>query len=182
FLCYDIEKLGVEKEHNHLAFFEPFQGAPLMINFMAYDLRSYLPDDILVKTDRATMGCALEGREPLLDHKILEFSCRMPLEWKYRHGKSKFLLRKILAKYVPTELFERPKQGFGVPIEKWFHKELSELYRQYLNKERLQKEGILNAGYVENLVQAYFQKQGVNHYKLWLLLMFEMWRERWGRF
>ncbi|MCS7214469.1 MAG: asparagine synthase (glutamine-hydrolyzing) [Candidatus Calescibacterium sp.] len=146
---------------------------------MIYDLKTYLPDDILVKVDRATMSLALEGREPLLDHKIIEFTSRLPFDMKYRNAISKFLLRKILYKYVPKELVERPKMGFGVPIYEWFKVELKELYKAYLDPERIKKEGLFNHEVVEELLKGYFQDKGVNHNKLWLLFVFELWKERW---
>lgn len=148
---------------------------------MYYDLKTYLPDDILVKVDRATMAVALEGREPLLDHKILEFTSRLPIEYKYRYGKSKYLLRKVLYKYVPEELVERPKMGFGVPIYEWFKGELKKLYLEYLDPKRIQKEGIFNPSEVERLLRGYFEEKGVNHTKLWLLFVFQNWRELWLR-
>lgn len=146
---------------------------------MLYDLKTYLPDDILVKVDRATMSMALEGREPLLDHKMLEFTSRLPVDMKYRNGISKFLLRKILYKYVPKDSVKRPKMGFGVPIYEWFKGELKELYRAYLDPERIRKEGLFNHGVVEELLKGYFEDRGVNHNKLWLLFVFELWKEKW---
>lgn len=146
---------------------------------MYYDLKTYLPDDILVKVDRATMAVALEGREPLLDHKIIEFTLRLPVEYKYRNGKSKYLLRKVLYKYVPKEFIERPKMGFGVPVYEWFKTELKKLYLEYLNLEKIKREGIFNSLEVERLLKGYFEEKGINHNKLWLLFVFELWKERW---
>ncbi|MDW8136802.1 MAG: asparagine synthase (glutamine-hydrolyzing) [Thermodesulfobacterium sp.] len=148
---------------------------------MLYDFTTYLPDDILVKVDRATMSVSLEGREPLLDHKIIEFTSRLPINMKYRSGISKFLLRKILYKYVPKELVDRPKMGFGVPIYEWFKGELKELYRAYLDSERIKKESLFNYRTVEDLLKKFFEGRGVNHNKLWLLFVFELWKEKWLR-
>jgi len=148
-------------------------------SMMLFDLKTYLPDDILVKVDRATMSVALEGREPFLDHKIVEWTSQLPVEFKYKNGVSKYLLRKVLYKYIPKELVERPKQGFGVPIYEWFKKELRELYMEYLNEERIKEEGLFNHLEVKKLLDDYLSDRGVNHNKLWLLFVFERWMGKW---
>jgi len=147
--------------------------------FMYYDLKTYLPDDILVKVDRATMGVSLEGREPFLDHKILEWSLRLPAEFKYRNGKTKYLLRKILYKYLPKELVDRPKQGFGAPIYEWFRNDLKELYLDFLNSNQIRKQGIFEPKEVEKILNLYLKDEGINPNKLWLLFNFQLWSEKW---
>ena len=151
----------------------------ILSSMMLFDLKTYLPDDILVKVDRATMSVALEGREPFLDHRILEWTSQLPVEFKYKNGVSKYLLRKVLYKYIPKELVERPKQGFGVPIYEWFKKELRKLYMEYLDGERIKKEGLFNHLEVKRLLEDYLFDREVYHNKLWILFMFEMWREIW---
>jgi len=151
----------------------------LLTLLMYYDLKTYLPDDILVKVDRATMSVALEGRDPFLDHKILEWSSQLPVEFKYKDGKTKYILRKILYKYLPKELVDRPKQGFGVPIYKWFRKELKELYKEYLSEERIRRLGIFNTDEVNRLLTLYLKDEGINSTKLWLLFIFQLWNEKW---
>lgn len=152
---------------------------PPMEYMMFYDLKFYLPDDILVKVDRATMAVSLEGRDPFLDHKIIEWTSRLPVEFKWRNGVSKYLLRKVLYKYIPKELVERPKQGFGVPIYEWFKGELKSFYLEYLNPEKIKREGLFNYKEVARLLEDYLMERGVNHNKLWLLLVFQLWKERW---
>lgn len=147
---------------------------------MVADIHSYLPDDILVKVDRATMSVALEGREPLLDHKILEYAAALPMKYKYREGKSKWILRQILYKHVPKEWIDRPKQGFAVPVNEWFRNELKEYYQTYLNKDRIRKDGIFNPDTVERMLNEYFKYKGMNAYKLWLILMFNMWKDKYA--
>jgi asparagine synthase (glutamine-hydrolysing) len=176
FLNEDLQKLGLK----------PFKENFLISNsldpyssLMLLDLKTYLVDDILVKVDRATMSVSLEGREPFLDHKLIEWTSKLSAEFKYKNGKSKYILRKILYKYIPPELIDRPKQGFGVPIYEWFKKDLKELYLEYLNEERIKKEGIFNPSEVKRLLDDYIQDRGVNHNKLWLLFIFEQWREKW---
>jgi len=124
---------------------------------MLTDLKTYLPDDILVKVDRATMSVALEGREPFLDHRILEWTFCLPSHYKYRKGVSKYLLRKVLYKYIPKELVERPKQGFGVPIYEWFKGDLKKLYKEYLDQDRVKKGGIFNHKEVKRLLDDYLE-------------------------
>jgi asparagine synthase (glutamine-hydrolysing) len=147
---------------------------------MVADVHSYLPDDILVKVDRAAMSVALEGREPLLDHKILEFAAALPMKYKYREGKSKWILRQILYKHVPQEWIDRPKQGFAVPVNEWFRKELQEYYHTYLSTDRIKRDGIFNPVTVERMRNEYFKYKGMNAYKLWLLLMFNMWKDKYA--
>ena len=101
------------------------------------------------------------------------------MEFKHKNGVSKYLLRKVLYKYIPKELVERPKQGFGVPIYEWFKKELRELYMEYLNLERIKKERLFNYIEVKRLLEDFLSDRGVNHNKLWLLFMFETWKNKW---
>jgi len=150
-----------------------------LILFMYYDLKTYLPDDILVKVDRATMGVALEGRDPFLDHKILEWSSQLPIKFKYRNRKTKHLLRKILYKYLPKELIDRPKQGFSAPIYEWFKKELKILFKEFLNESKLKKDGLFNVSKVQQILRDYLDNKRVNHNKLWVLFIFQLWKERW---
>jgi len=180
FLQEDLKGLGLNS-FKSLREVVGFSKLDLLSAMMLADLKSYLPDDILVKVDRATMSVALEGREPFLDHKVVEWTAQLPAEYKYKDGVSKYLLRKILYKYVPKELVERPKQGFGVPVYEWFKGELKELYREYLNEDRIKSGGIFNAAEVKRLLDDYLSDRGINHNKLWLLFVFELWRERWKR-
>jgi len=177
FLEEHLKALGLNSGKSLTEFVN--KNLPFQDLMMLLDLKTYLVDDILVKVDRATMSVALEGREPFLDHKIVEWTSRLPVEYKYRNGISKYLLRKVLYKYVPRELVDRPKQGFGVPIYEWFKGELKDLYKEYLNKDRIKSAGIFNAFEVERLLSDYLSDRGVNHNKLWLLFIFELWKERW---
>ncbi len=143
------------------------------------DLKTHMVDDILVKVDRATMSVGLEGREPFLDHKVIEYSSRLPLEFKYRNGQSKVILRKILYKYLPAELINRPKMGFSIPLYDWFRNELKDLYLEYLDKERIGQEGIFNPDFVTQLLNRYFTNKGISQEKLWYLFIFQLWKEKW---
>jgi asparagine synthase (glutamine-hydrolysing) len=147
------------------------------------DLRHYLPDDILVKVDRATMACGLEGRDPLLDHRLVDFALRLPLSMRRGELGTKHLLRKILYRHVPRELIERPKQGFAIPLARWLRGELAPLLDEYLHPARIRDAGILDPDAVERAV-ANFREGGEGNdrldvQKVWHLIAFEMWRSRW---
>ncbi len=146
------------------------------------DLRHYLPDDILAKVDRTTMAAGLEGREPLLDHRVVEFALGLPLGERRGALGTKHLLRKVLYRYVPRELIERPKQGFAIPLARWLRGELAPLIDEYLAPSRIREGGILDPDAVRRTV-AHFRAGGGNDrldvQKVWLLLAFEMWRSRW---
>lgn len=153
----------------------------LLTAMMHWDLAHYLPEDILTKVDRATMFNSLEGRDPFLDHRLVEFALRLPLDLKYRGGTMKYLLKRILARYLPPELFQRPKQGFAVPIYSWLHDDLMGLVDTYLNPDTLKRQTVLDPGPVEKTVAAFKNKNGsIAVDRIWLLLVFMMWRERYG--
>jgi asparagine synthase (glutamine-hydrolysing) len=181
FLPKDIKELGLQKSGSNLFKFYDYEvnRYDRVTQLMFIDLKTYLPDDIFVKVDRATMGVSLEGREPLLDNKILEYSAQLPLELKYRDNVSKHILRKILYKYIPKELIERPKQGFSVPIYDWFKADLKDLYIQYLSESRIKSGGFFNAKEVGALLNDYIEDKGIDYNKIWLLFVFEMWKEKW---
>lgn len=144
-----------------------------------YDILGYLPGDILTKVDRASMAVALEARVPILDHRIVEFSAKVPTAMKVRDGQSKWLLRKVLDKYIPRELFDRPKMGFGVPIERWMRKELREWCEDLLSPSSLKRQGYINAALVEKMWREYTAGETNWNYYLWDVLMFQAWMEKW---
>lgn len=164
---------------------EPTAGAGTFADHMTrHDLRHYLPDDILAKVDRTTMASGLEGREPLLDHRLVEFALRLPLELRRGALGTKHLLRRVLYRHVPRPLVDRPKRGFAIPLSRWLHGELSGLIDVYLNPGRVRAGGLLEPGLVReavrNLREGGERLDRVDANKVWLLLAFEMWRERWA--
>ena len=146
---------------------------------MRVDMKTYLPDAMLTKVDRASMASGLEVRVPLLDHRVVAYTMGLPDRFKYRNGTGKYLLKKLLARYLPPELFVRPKMGFGVPMGVWFRKELKELLLDYLSPGRLKRTGWFNPSYVEQKIDEHMSGRINHQYRLWSLLVWEMWAERW---
>lgn len=146
---------------------------------LAIDYKTYMVDDVLTKVDRATMSVGLEGREPLLDYRLIEFVAQLPSELKYKNGDKKYLLKKITHKYLPKTLMDRPKMGFGVPITDWFKDDLKEYFMTYLSAERLENEGIFNVTEVISMRNRFLDGDNENVTRLWFILMFELWFEKW---
>lgn len=142
------------------------------------DTLSYLPDDILVKVDRATMAASLEARAPLLDHRVFDLAWRLPDRMKMRDGVGKWALRELLYRRVPRHLVDRPKMGFGVPIDRWLRGPLRDWAEDLLDARRLSEGGVLDASAVGKLWQRHLAGQNWQ-YPLWCILMAEAWRRRW---
>jgi asparagine synthase (glutamine-hydrolysing) len=142
-------------------------------------LRGYLPEDILTKTDRASMAASLELRAPFLDPHVIDFLLRLPSRHKLDGGTGKVLLKRLMAGRLPNELVHRPKRGFDVPLNRWLRESLAPLVREALAPERLRVSGLLEPGAVGRIVDDHLSGRADRGREVWLLLQFELWRERW---
>lgn len=142
---------------------------------MRLDTMTYLPEDLLVKMDVATMAHALEARSPLLDHKVMEFAARLPEQMKLRNWTSKYILKRMGRRFLPKEIFVRPKMGFGVPIGRWFRKELKSVLREILLDPKSLRRGYFKKETLTLLLEEHLQGKRDHSFKLWALLNLELW-------
>ena len=143
------------------------------------DFDTYMKDDVLVKVDRATMSQSIEGREPLMDYRIIEFMASVDVNFKIHNGELKWALKELTHNLLPKEIMDRPKMGFGVPIMEWFRDDLKIYFDKYISKELLSKQNIFNIDEVISLKESYLRGNKENVNKLWYILMFQMWYEKW---
>lgn len=155
------------------------EGLSFAENMMYWDVLSYLPDDILTKVDRASMAVSLEARAPLLDLRIFDFVWQLPLEQKIQNGKGKWLLRHVLKNHIPEELFERPKQGFSVPIADWLRGDLKDWAEELLDENLLREQGYFDYVHIREIWAEHQRGRGSHAQKLWTILMFQAWHKHW---
>jgi asparagine synthase (glutamine-hydrolysing) len=179
-LCFEPSKItGVAEQNVDLADDAEKRLGSLLGATQLRDTMLYLPDDILQKVDRASMAVSLEVRPPLLDYRVVEFCWRLPNRFKIRNGESKWLLRRVLEKYVPRPMFDRPKMGFSIPIANWLRGPLREWSADLLAPAKFGG-GLLNADEAARLHRDFLAGRGVSGHAIWTLLMFESWRRRWA--
>ena len=152
-----------------------YPSTSLSQQMMCWDMQSYLPDDILVKVDRAAMASSLETRVPFLDHRIVEFALATPLRFKIRSGRSKWLLRELLAKHLPVAMFNRPKQGFTLPLHSWLRGPLREWAEALLTPTNLAASGLLNAQSVRRTWGEHLSGRCNHQRAIWTILMLQAW-------
>jgi len=176
-----INELGGIEEVFRL---EPFKGIfeklPSFdgINGELYlDLKTYLADDIMVKVDRMSMAASLEAREPLLDHKLIEYAFGLPGELKLHGLETKWIFKKTMEKLLPQENIYRPKEGFSIPIKHWLRRELKDLMLDYLNERRIREEGYFRYDSIKAMIESHLDGRKNCSHQLWSLLLFEIWKE-----
>lgn len=171
--CHSLDSMYMSDELNMDV------NSPLAY-MMAVDYQTYLPDDIMQKVDRASMTHGLEGREPLLDHRIVEYAAQLPDSFKYHDGVKKRILRDIVHDYIPLELMDRPKMGFAIPIADWMLNDLKDLVHDYVNEKNITEQGLFEWTEVDKLMKAFYGGKKEYEMKIWYLLMFQMWYSKWN--
>ena len=170
--------LKIEANSNLYEHFKMQKDLSFMDNMMLIDYKTFMVDDVLTKVDRATMSVSLEGREPLLDHRIIEFMARVPVELKYKNNQGKYLARQILYKHIPQAMIDKPKAGFQIPLAEWLQTDLKPLVDKYLDPAKLDEE-IFNIEEIEKIKKELFDGDVTHANAIWFILMYEMWKEKW---
>lgn len=158
--------------------FAKANGAGIVDAALLADIMTYLPNDLLVKVDIATMAVSLEARSPFLDHHVIEFAASLPERLKLRGLTTKYLLKRVLKKLLPAENLQRRKMGFGVPIGHWFRDELQPFLRETVLSEKALKRGLFRPQAVKQLVELHTRSERDYSHQLWTLLMLELWFQR----
>ncbi len=169
-------EMPAENSYNRVV--RTMQHHHVLHRLSAADISSYMVDDILTKADRASMSVSLEARVPLLDYRVVEFVAGLPVAFKYDRGHAKRLLRELAYRHIPRALLDRPKKGFGAPVHAWLRGPLRELMQTMLSRSALNRHGLLNADYVQQIQSSYLDDNRPYGQKLWNLLVFQLWYER----
>ncbi|MCG3681412.1 asparagine synthase (glutamine-hydrolyzing) [Aliarcobacter butzleri] len=172
-----VKFLKINKNEDLFKKWNKIENIEFLDQMMAIDYKLFMNDDVLTKVDRATMSVSLEGREPLLDHRIIECMARIPLNIKYKNKQGKYLLRQILYKYLPKEMVDKPKSGFQIPLNEWLRGELKPLVLKYLDDTKLD-ENIFNIKEINILKKRFFEEEDLGT-TIWFILMYQMWKEKW---
>ena len=166
---------GGDPENRLIRHFDRYAGLPWPSQMMRFDVETYLPEDILTKVDRMSMAHSIEARVPLLDDAVIDFASSLPAELKIRHGRRKHVLKEVAARFLPGELIDRRKQGFGVPLDIWFRGNLRELFADTLLSTRSLQRGYFQAAFVRGLIREHLGAQRDHTFRLWQLVVFERW-------
>jgi asparagine synthase (glutamine-hydrolysing) len=142
------------------------------------DINFYMAEDILTKVDRAAMAVSLETRAPFLDPRVGQFAASIPVDYKLHGRKGKYILKQAVKDLIPREILSRPKKGFGIPIAEWLKGRLNPLLHDVLSPQRLNEQGIFDAGYVSRLIAEHETAKASHHKELWTLLVFQLWYDR----
>lgn len=169
--------LKVSKNKELFKKWEKIGSIEFLNQMMAIDYKLFMNDDVLTKVDRATMSVSLEGREPLLDHRIIEYMARVPLDIKYKNKQGKYLLRQVLYKYLPKEIVDKPKSGFQIPLNEWLRDELRTMVDKYICSEKLD-DNIFDINQVLSIKDKFYKGENLGT-QIWLILMYQMWKEKW---
>ena len=156
------------------------KGRPFLEKAVYLYLKTYLLDDILVKTDRASMFASLEVRAPFLDYQLVDFINSIPIDLKLKGFTTKYILKKLMADKLPLDIVNRKKKGFGVPVARWLRGELRPLLLEVLSRENIEKCGIFNYAYVKQLIDEHLSGRRDNRKLLWTVMIFQMWQQKWG--
>jgi asparagine synthase (glutamine-hydrolysing) len=179
----DLAKLFKENIDRLPSFFDSKElkadNYSILSYMMAIDYQTYLLDDILQKVDRAGMSVSLEGREPFLDQRIIEWAAQLPLEYKYNKGNKKFILKQIVHKYIPESMMNRPKMGFGIPISTWLQNDLKPFVDMYFDEQFISRQGIFNNEIIQKIKRSFYHGKIESAEKIWYILMFQMWYDKW---
>lgn len=180
----EIGKFFKEKEIDFLvkSFYDNIElrkGIDPAMFMMGVDYKTTLVDDLLVKVDRATMAYSLEGREPLLDHRLIEFCARLNRSFHYKNGQSKSLLKEICYEYLPKYLIDRPKKGFSIPTDQWLKNDLKDTVMECANEQFLTQQNIFNVKSCSRMLENYYKGFDKNGERIWFFLMFQIWYKKW---
>jgi len=173
--------LNFNKKNTSITDFSDAEGFEQTIDYaLTADYKMYLQNDILTKVDRATMSASLEGREPLLDHRIIEFAARLPFNFKFNNTLGgKRILKDLVHEMIPEAIMNRPKAGFSIPIDYWLKNDLKYLFNEFLSKEEIEKNPYLNSKNIDKIKKDYFDNKLNYNVIVWRLLVFSMWYKRW---
>ena len=179
----DTAALFKTKIHKLGSFFDSTELKPEFYSNLAYimaiDYQTYLLDDILQKVDKATMSVSLEGREPFLDQRVIEWAAQLPMEYKYHNGSKKYIIKQIVHKYLPKEMMDRPKMGFGIPVLDWLQNDLKHFVDQFFEPAFIKKQNIFDNDEIQRIKNSFYLGKVERAEKIWYLLMFQMWYDKW---